>query len=215
MIVKSLFGKIKGSAGGITVTNWKGKQVAKERITSNKSNSYKQIFQRARFAYVALFQKIMKGAILEPIWSIFERGTTWANEFSGFNIPLMTAFVTDLTPFVGDPLDISFSQGDLEMVALPTDALYNTADGVTDIAWDDAIIGNGELSDIVKFYVIDTSTKVLYTIDAIAREDEGAGGVLPTGLTATDLLFILIVQQVQPDSSNMYANSFSILGTAA
>jgi hypothetical protein len=187
MILNSPFLPGTKSAGGLTLAKWKGKNTARARIYQNSSKSSKQIFQRARFAYVNNWAIFVGTSIIKLLWQKYEKNTTYMNEFNSYNVPLQPTYVDEATPFAGVGTDIKLGKGDLEQVPLSGAQNYDDATGDVTVVWDDTITGNGLATDKVVIVVTDGESLTVKTELTKTRTDGTATITMPAGLTGDQM----------------------------
>jgi len=186
-----VLGKPTQSAGEVTFAPWKGISVFKNKIMTNTSNSEKQIFQKARFAFVQSITTMLSDPLVSPnfIRRFWERWatntTTGVNAFNSENIPLQIAYdpITPI-PFAGQFSLIKFAKGTLESLTAVPAPTYDELTGEVDVSWSKAVSGNGLVSDKVYFAVFYAITGMLYISESAIRDDESLTLSMPIGLTA-------------------------------
>jgi len=176
MIINSPYLPATKSAGGLTFAKWKGFNTARGRIFANSSRSPKQIFQRARFAYVQQLATLWGKSAIARFWKQWEKNTTANNELMRLSVPLQPVYVDDTTPFDPEGDKFRIMKGDLEMVAFDGNAVYTPATGKVVIPWTTPINGNGLASDKIYLLVLDGHTPMAGVNDTHIRSD-GTGEV--------------------------------------
>jgi len=171
MKLNGLFAKFTGSAGGLTFAVVNGQQIGKSKVISNKSQSVKQIFQRARFAYVLEQALALKISVVDYFWDQFKDTRSAINIYLGYSVERQTEYAAPETPFVPDWTKLKMSKGSLEGIEPVSTNIYVTATGLLTVAWNSDILGNGLATDKIFVVIIDTENGVYIINDTATRTD--------------------------------------------
>jgi len=179
-----VLGKPVKSSGEITFSKWRAHTVIKTKITTNESNSVKQIFQRAKFAFVSVWNTALSGDFIPRFWTQWRTPTTVANSaFMSYNIVRQPEYVNPETAFAGDASEIVISRGNLEPAPIIS-AIYTPGTGKLNVIWNTTISGNGENTDKVYCLVGIRSKGMFLAKENFERDGAEYEFDLPEGLAS-------------------------------
>lgn len=131
-INRGVLGTQTGSMGGITASNWKGRNVYKQKVPArNSSNSPAQALQRQGFALLAVAAGKL-GSAIRIGYKVAAATVTEQNAFTTRNAPKLIN--------IGDSYVLDYSQLEVSTgVVAPMvggDIAYTTGTGATVLTWD-------------------------------------------------------------------------------
>lgn len=176
------YGNYTGKVGGTIAAMWKGINYLKAYVIPANPNSVAQQAQRTKFKTVIALAQNLIPTLISTFWNPFAVG------MSGFN-----AFVKNVFPNVSSTgliqVGCQVAKGTLENVGTLT-AVYTTGTGNLNIAWNDVISGNGELTDNINFLAIkSTDNSILgYGATVASRGDAQQDVTIHSGETATNVI---------------------------
>lgn len=176
-INRGVLGSQTGSMGGITASNWKGKNVYKQKVpATNSSATPLQVRRRRMFALLALWSRVL-GPGIRVGYKQQAVGVTEQNVFMTRNYSLINYSGTTATL---DPARIQISAGTVTPLFQPS-KLYDSASGLLSIGWIDNSNGVDALpTDIVCIVVANTTAgTVAVNLNAGARINSQASVQVP------------------------------------
>lgn len=167
-IPSGILGAISGKVGAIVGASWKGIAYIREYVIPANPNTVAQKAERDLFRDIVSLAKAALGPVLQVFRDPFLRQqSAWA-DFIG------KARKTYLVEGTYD--NVLLSEGTREGSAIIA-AIY-AGSNVT-MTWSEAILGNGELTDIAAVFIYDHVNKVGFFDGSNTRDDEG--GVIAVG----------------------------------
>lgn len=174
--LESPMGRYNQSIGGVTYSNWKGVQVAKQKVPSrNSSNSPAQQLQRARFAYLATYARLFGPAIRVGFREAAQKRTE-QNVFTAYNSQFVQ-MVNGMPQITFANLRIS--QGTLPGVAGLSATVNNAQTGLV-VTWDNNSDGAFALATD-KIYIAATATDGGITVLSLGTVARSATTVTVSG----------------------------------
>lgn len=185
-INRGVLGSQTGSMGGITASNWKGRNVYKQKVpATNSSNTPAQAAQRRKFAALAA----LSGLIGPAIRLGFNSSAASITEQNAFVKANFGAVTDDGTMSTIDYSMLKVSAGIVAPV-VGLDFTYTSASGNVQFDWTDNSNGGDALpTDLAYLLVINTATGQVYTdYSGSMRSDAGGGTAnIPAGLLPANL----------------------------
>ena len=212
MKMKQVYTKGSGSLAGTTARIVDGIMIVGERITENKSNTVKQIFQKDKQRFVRTVSDTVKLDIVDNFWPKPRALVSGYNDFNSKNLLSQTKFVTEGTPFAPDKLKLIMSKGSLEGIFFLGINTYKTADGVCKVHWEPDVKASGEDTDDVVIVVYDIDSLFPYIQTGLTRNEGEATFTIPAGLTLANLVFIIFPWRMD-GSKQLRAQSATIAPT--
>lgn len=173
-IIRGALGKIDQSVGDVTFSQWKGRNVVKQKVpATNTSNSPAQYEQRTRFAAMG-----RAAQYLAPLFRIgFNNAATSITQYNIFvkrNFQYVTFNDPDAEVLWDQLVVSSGTVGAPAQVA----AAYDNATKKVKVTWEDNSNGADALSsDKAYIGIWDQTTNTLYTSMGTVTRSSGAAGV--------------------------------------
>lgn len=168
---RGILGGGRNAVGTVVMTQWKGKDVIRSRVSPSNPNTPAQERTRSLFRQISALASGLMDAFVRPYWTRWERGTTAYNEFMRANQRVMRSLAV---PGLGAPGEYDAVQAILTRGPLAPVEVVGIADGgaSAEVAWDP---GAGEATDRVAVVVLDIASSTLVSVNAdLARGDEEA-----------------------------------------
>ncbi len=186
--LRSVLGKFNGTMADITFSNWKGQNVAKQKVPdTNGSQSPAQVIQRAKFAALAKLSGTAGSAIRLGM-KMAAVDKTEQNVFQSVNKAQVQVNGAGQAQILWEGLQ--FSQGQIPGVVL-TSYQWDSAAGVANIAWVDNSNGADAVTgDKLVLIIVQASTLETYVvIGAANRQDKNVAASVAKfkGVDYTDL----------------------------
>ncbi|MET4104789.1 DUF6266 family protein [Hymenobacter sp. UYP22] len=186
--IRSLLGDIEGSAGQITFSKQNGKNILRQKVGSNSSNSPAQQNTRSRFKLLADLFRRFGGAVQLGLKS--QGGQSPYNRFVGQNFANTQADAQNVASV--DYTRLVLSNGAVEPLTGVSAAL-DAATGKVTVSFADNSNGNTALdTDLVKALVVNKTTgRVVTAADEDSTRADGAVELEDdalTGAVAADLV---------------------------
>jgi len=106
-----IFGKLAGSAGGATFSQWKGIQTVKEKVAKvTNPRSSGQVAQRSKFSNAVQFARLLLTLVVKPLWDRFAVRQSGFNAFVAVNLDLFAS------GYPSSPGNLRISQGRLTAI---------------------------------------------------------------------------------------------------
>ncbi|WBO86095.1 DUF6266 family protein [Hymenobacter yonginensis] len=188
--IRSLLGDIEGSAGQITFSKQNGKNILRQKVGSNSSNSPAQQNTRSRFKLLADLFRRFGGAVQLGLKA--QGGQSPYNRFVGQNFANTQADAQNVATV--DYTKLVLSGGAVEPLAGVSAAL-DAATGKVTVSFTDNSNGNTALdTDLVKALVVNKTTgRVVTAADEDSTRADGAVELEDdalTGAVAADLVVL-------------------------
>lgn len=186
-INRGVLGTQTGSMGGITASNWKGRNVYKQKVPArNGSNSPAQQLQRRKFAALAVLAGLFGPAIRRG-FKVAASDVTEQNVFQKLNFDAVSDNGTTAT------VDYEMLRLSTGTVGAPAgfDVVVTPITGSINVSWADNSNGADALSsDMAQVVYIQKSTgQTYFNMYTDTRADGGGAGVIPFGpnISAADI----------------------------
>jgi len=199
-ILNGILGGVSGKVGGVVGSNWKGIDTLRAYAIPANPQTSGQTLQRNKFTAIMAMLKTILATVIQVYWDPFATG------MSGFNAA-MSANLDNWSAI--DDYDLSvIAQGSLESDTLAV-STYATGTGACVFAWDETILGNGELTDKAVVVVIDVANNIAFVDDSATRDDEGTTPNIGAGRTVTDLHAFLFFTRGTGESLEVSNSDYS------
>lgn len=171
---RGVLGSQTGSMGGITASNWKGRNVYKQKVPStNTSNSAAQAAQRRKFAALAKLAGLLGPAIRIGFNSSATK-ITEQNAFVKANFPAVTDNGTIATI---DPTKLIFGQGIVGSAPI-TALVLSASQGNVEFTWPDNSNGTDSLPTDKAYLIVYDKLRGKAYVNGTDFTRSTAGGIL-------------------------------------
>lgn len=172
-----ILGTMTGRVGPVVGMEWKGKNTVRRHVIPANPNTSAQQSQRALFAAVVGFARLVLDSIIHKYWEAINPSVGGYAAFMSENLLAMTSPTTWNLAIL--------SKGSLEGLGAVS-AVYSG--GNCTISWNATPTGNGLATDKVVALVFDTANNVVFLHDAAEVRDDGTAILaIGTGRTAANL----------------------------